>query len=116
LYFLDDLSEDSFVNYAALAELENGRWMVIFSIEEEDKRLELIEPTLGKAKAALDQLLGAGNPELPADRDAADPWFGDDAEHQKILWWMRHSEEYAQQLWTEVNADLRDSSSPPNET
>jgi len=35
LYRLDDLTEDGYIGYAALAELANGHWIIILVIEEE---------------------------------------------------------------------------------
>jgi hypothetical protein len=107
LYALDGFSEDGCIGYAALAELENGHSMVIIVLEEGGNRLELIRSTLEEAKATLDQLLGASTPELPADREAADPWAGHLAEQREILRWMQHSEEYRREVRSDVDTILR---------
>jgi hypothetical protein len=107
LYRLDDLTEDGFAGYAALAELENGHWMIIFRPEEEEGELRLVKPTLLKAKYTLDLLLGANTPPLLSDRDAADPWFGDEDLHREILSQMLYSPEDARRIRAEVDATLR---------
>jgi hypothetical protein len=38
LYSFNDLSEDGFRGYAALAPLDNGRWVVIIRIKEEGEK------------------------------------------------------------------------------
>jgi hypothetical protein len=78
LYSPDDLSEEGYAGYAALVPLEDGRWMVIFRLEDESVYAEEDEdqrtrPTLSEAKRTLDLMLGANTPEIPADRDSADP-------------------------------------------
>jgi hypothetical protein len=85
LYSIDDLTEDGFAGFVALAPLENGRWALIFTIEEESTHFGLTRPTLQDAKAVLDRLLATSTPDIPPDRDAADPWFGDETLHQQIL-------------------------------
>jgi hypothetical protein len=89
LYRMDDLTEAGYVGYVALAQLKNGHWAVIFTMDEEGV-FGFTRKTLGEAKHTLDALLGASTPEIPADRDAADPWLGDEALHQQILSQMRY--------------------------
>jgi hypothetical protein len=59
LYSIDDLTEDGYVGYVAIAELENGRWTVIFTIDKEEERFRFTSPTLQDAKHLLDTLLAA---------------------------------------------------------
>jgi hypothetical protein len=107
LYSIDDLTEDGYVGYVALAQLENGQWVVVFTIDEEEERFEFTQPTLAEAKHALDTLLGANTPDIPADRDAADPWFGEEALHKQILGQMLGDPECVQKLTGDVDAILK---------
>jgi hypothetical protein len=89
LYYLNHPPEqDAYAGYAALVppSRENEPWTLLCLLEEEnDGRLILIKPTLEQAKATLDCLLGINTPDIPADRDAADPWFGEEELHRSIL-------------------------------
>ena len=71
--------------------------------------VRLVKPTLAAAKHALDLLLGANTPEIPADRGATDPWLGVEDLHQEILRSMQQSPEFAEQLLDEVEDILKDS-------
>jgi hypothetical protein len=104
---IDDLTE---VGYVALAPLENGAWGVIFTIGEEGERFWLTRPrpTLQDAKHVLDYLLAANTPAIPADRDAADPWFGEEDLHKQILAQMLVGPEFAQRLKGEVDDTPKD--------
>jgi hypothetical protein len=102
LYRIDDLTEAGYVGYVALAQLKNGHWAVIFTIDEEG-RFGFTRKTLAEAKHALDALLGATTPDIPIDRDAADPWLGDETLHQQILEQMLKDPEFAQRLKAKVD-------------
>jgi hypothetical protein len=108
LYSVDDLTEDGYVGYVALAQLENGQWAVIFTIDEEKERFEFTRPTLAEAKHALDALLAANTPDISLDRDAADPWFGDEALHKQNLRQMLDDPEFALQVKADADATLKD--------
>jgi len=108
LYSLNDLAEAGFCGCAALAPLEDDHWAVIIRLEEEGESLKLARATLAEAKHALDLSLGADTPEIPADSDSADPWIGDEEEHQEILRRMQYSAEFARALRAEVDATLKD--------
>jgi hypothetical protein len=108
LYSIDDLTEEGYVGYVALAQLKNGQWAVVFTIDGEKERFEFRRPTLAEAKHALDTLLGANTPDIPADRDAADPWFGDEALHKQTLGQMLDDPEFALQIKAEADATLKD--------
>jgi hypothetical protein len=74
LYHYDDLSEDGYAGYVAIAPLRTGEWAVIFLLEGEETQVGFRRLTLSAAKASIDLLLAGDTPPIPADRDAADPW------------------------------------------
>jgi hypothetical protein len=107
LRFTDDAEPDSYAGYVALIPMEHGQWTMLILLEDEDEDFGPIYPTLAEAKHALDLLLGADNPEIPADRDSADPWLGDEELHRQILSGMMNAPEFARELRAEVEADLK---------
>jgi hypothetical protein len=64
LYTVNDCFESGYRGYAALAELEDGRWMTLILLEAEGINRSCY-PTLPAAQSALDAALGANTPPLP---------------------------------------------------
>ena len=104
LHSIDDLTQ---AGYVAIAPLENGEWGVIFTIDEEEERFWFTRPTLQDAKCSLDRLLAANTPDIPADRDAADPWFGEKDLHKQILEQMLGDPEFVQRVKGKIDATLK---------